>query len=451
MQDDNARGLEHHEATNPSYQNSPERDQLVQARRARQKGQSGISLGQRMLVGGLLATCAGGIFFLIGPAWKIFGSTDGNAQKTSQVSLRVDNETGQKPQLDFVVPANPAKTDNALNEQIKALQDQVASLKNGKTGMSGAEIQKLLETYNRTIAQKFESERKAIAEDNARLQAEAERAREAARRAEETARRQAEAQRNLEQQDKTQRESDSVLIDNSLTQEEAAKADQFAEETDKNRRFLKSNASSVVQTSVSQRLPDPSRMVVQGSIISAVLETAIDTSLPGSLRAQVMEPVYSFDGSRVMMPQGTILIGEFNNDVDFAQKRVLIAWNRAITPEGKSIALGSIGTDKLGRSGTEGNVDNRYGTKFGAAALISAITAVPTLIASQGRDGNSGSGSQGATVNVNTGGQAASDIGGNVGDQVNSALGKYLSLGPIIRIPQGEEIRIFVNRDLVFR
>jgi type IV secretion system protein VirB10 len=185
---------------------------------------------------------------------------------------------------------------------------------------------------------------------------------------------------------------------------------------------------------------------VQGTIISAVLETAIDTQLPGNLLAQVIEPVYSFDGSRVMMPAGTILIGQFRNDVDLAQKRVLIAWNRAITPDGQSVALGSTGTDTLGRAGTEGNVDNRYGTKFGAAILVSAITALPQAIAASSRSSSSGT-----TVNVGGGSQLASQVGTQVGGQASGVLDQYLSLPPVIRVPQGEEIRIFVNRDLVFR
>jgi type IV secretion system protein VirB10 len=187
--------------------------------------------------------------------------------------------------------------------------------------------------------------------------------------------------------------------------------------------------------------------VVQGTIISAVLESAIDTELPGNIRAQVMRPVYSFDGSRVLMPSGTILIGQFNDNIDIAQKRVLIAWNRAITPEGKSIALGSIGTDTLGRSGTTGNVDNRYATKFGAAILISAITVAPSMLASSRGGGESASGT---TVNVGAGNRLASGIGDTVGEQGSGMLKKYLSLPPVIRIPQGEEIRIFANRDLVF-
>jgi type IV secretion system protein VirB10 len=91
-------------------------------------------------------------------------------------------------------------------------------------------------------------------------------------------------------------------------------------------------------------------------------------------------------------------------------------------------------------------VDNRYGTKFGAAILVSAITALPQAIAASSRSSSSGT-----TVNVGGGSQLASQVGTQVGGQASGVLDQYLSLPPVIRVPQGEEIRIFVNRDLVFR
>jgi type IV secretion system protein VirB10 len=243
-----------------------------------------------------------------------------------------------------------------------------------------------------------------------------------------------------------QRESSSVVVDAAdAPAGVTTESDKSATDQNQNALFLKTAANSTFQTSVSRRLPDPSHTVVQGTIISAVLETAIDTELPGNIRAQVMEPVYSFDGARVLMPSGTILIGEFNNDVNLAQRRVLIAWNRAITPSGQSIALGSTGADTLGRSGTEGNVNNRYGTKFGAAILISAITTLPSILFNRNSQSESGTTSKGG------GGQVAGQMSDTASDQASGVLDKYLSLPPAIKIPQGEEIRIFVNRDLVFR
>jgi type IV secretion system protein VirB10 len=408
-----------------------EREALVRKRRARQTGASRqrrdpkLTMALALLVGGVI------VFAIVaGPrsAMRIFGIGKSD-QRTSKVSLEVDNQADPQSRLDFVVPAD-------AEPEVKKDPDTG----NRQSGLSNADIQKLLASYNDSMTRKLDSERKAMAEETARLRAEAE----------------AERLRtaNLAESqkiDQKQRESNAVIVDggggSAAPAGGLAAAGDGSVDLNANERFLKSAASSVVQTSVSQKLPDPSRTVVQGTIISAVLETAIDTELPGSIRAQVMQPVYSFDGTQVLMPSGTILIGQFNNDVDIAQQRVLIAWNRAITPEGKSIALGSIGTDTLGRSGTIGNVDNRYATKFGAAILISAITAAPAALA--GHQGGQAD-SSGTTINVGGGGKLASSVGDTVSGQGNDMLKKYLSLPPVIRIPQGEEIRIFANRDLVF-
>lgn len=437
-----------------------EREVLLDERRTRQTGSPKGAKKAKLMV---LALIGGATFLLIvvaGPSGvlKLLGVIGDDGRQTSSVDMEVDREKNAQTKLDFVVPgspeakkAEPVDPNLAWNERFKEMQDKLLEMERNRTPeISAGEIREMLSSYNETVTRRLEEERKAMAAENARLRAEAQRAEEERRRAEEEARQRALSSKERTEIDKKQRESDSVIVDdgnNAGGQQMAGADDALSADLDKNERFLKSAASSVVQTSVSQRLMDPSRMIVQGAIISAVLETAIDTQLPGNIKAQVMRPVYSFDGSRVLMPAGTMLIGQFSNDVDLAQKRVLIAWNRAVTPDGKSIAIGSTGTDTLGRAGTLGNVDNRYGTKFGAAVLISAITAIPSALSS--RTSSSDSGSSGTTVNI--GDQVANNTGSNVSDQANGVMQQYLSLPPIIRIPQGEEIRVFVNRDLVFR
>ncbi|PSS60631.1 conjugal transfer protein [Ensifer sp. NM-2] len=448
------------QGANPDDVASPDREQQVAARRARQGGNGKAGNTKLVITGALLLTGAALVIVVAGPsaALRIFGITSVDTQRTSQVDLSVGREANETVKLDFVVPAEPIEPpkedpSRALNEKIKALQDQILQMeRNRQPGVSDQEIKKMMADYNASVAQQLENQRKEMAAENARLKAEAEQANELRKRAEEAARLQQEALKQMKDLDQKQRESDAVIVDEAkegVSLGNGGDTGDLANELDSNKRFLKTNANSVVETSVSQNLTDPSSMVVQGTIISAVLETAIDTSLPGSLRAQITQPVYSFDGSRIMMPEGTILIGEFNNDVKLEQKRVMIAWNRAVTPEGKSIALGSIGTDRLGRSGTLGNVDNRYLKKFGAAALISTISAIPTLIEA-GTGGGRDSEGSGTTLNINGRSEAASEIGSGIGDQASDVLGEYLSLPPIIRVPQGEEIRIFVSRDLLF-
>lgn len=208
-----------------------------------------------------------------------------------------------------------------------------------------------------------------------------------------------------------------------------------------NQRFLKRNASQGWETAKASDLGDISNMIVQGTIISAVLETAIDSELPGNIRAQVVNPVYSYDGLNILMPAGTRLIGSYNPDISIAQKRVLIAWNRAITPEGKSVKLAATGVDRLGRGGQKGNVDTRFVQRFGTAVLITSITAIPSFLANEDANGNS---TTSAATNV------AQDVSDDLKDTTEDVLEEYLKLPPIIRVPQGTLMNVLVNQDLDF-
>lgn len=471
--DHNAGPLPHEVAeAKEEERRAAEREELLNARRARQ---TGSSRGGNVKLLATLGFIAASFFVFVmsagpGKILGLLGIGGGDNQRTSQIDMQVDREKEANSHLDFLVPAIPepprseVDPNAAFNEKFKALQEKLAEMeRNRQPGLSSGEVQRMLSGYNDAMTKRLEEERKAMADENARLRSEAQKAEEERRKAEDAAKLREEQYKLGREIEMKQRESKAVIVDDSgrgKIADAAAGGDAFSQDLDQNERFLKASAGGGWQTSVSKRLSDPSRTVVQGSIIAAVLETAIDTQLPGSIRAQVTRPVYSFDGSRVLMAPGTILIGQFNNDVDIAQKRVLIAWNRAITPDGKSIALGSIGTDRLGRSGSLGNVDNRYGTKFGAAMLVSAITAVPTILSEQlGKSSKSSgttinigsSGGGGSSGGTGAGAQLANSMGGDLSDQASGVLEKYLTLPPVIRIPQGEEIRVFVNRDLIFR
>lgn len=208
-----------------------------------------------------------------------------------------------------------------------------------------------------------------------------------------------------------------------------------------NEQFLKSAASQGWETARAGQLEDISKTIVQGTIISAVLETAINTELPGNIRAQVMSPVFSYDGQNILMPKGTRLIGTYNPKISIAQKRVLIAWNRAITPDGKSVKLAATGIDRLGRGGQNGNVDTRFAQRFGTAVLISSIAAIPSFLANDDANGNT---TTGAATDV------AQDVSDDLKDTTEDVLEEYLSLPPIIRVPQGTLMNVLVNQDLVF-
>jgi type IV secretion system protein VirB10 len=458
-----------------------QREALLEERRARQMGGGKGGRGQMFKLAMLGGCAAVAMVIVIGPTagLRMLGmGEDETAQKASNVDLEVEKQVDHQLKMDFLTPEGPeeppaADPNREWNKRFETLQKELEAVAraNSQPEVSLGDVNDLLKKYNEQMSDKLAEERRKMSSENDRLRKEAARLEEEMRRREAEAQKEEQRRKEMQDTEKLRRQSQGVLLDESGTARTASgsmggsaagPALSYPDDQDVNERFLASAAGSGFETSASENLTDPSRTVVQGTIISAVLETAINTELPGNIRAQVMEPVFSFDGTRILMPRGTILIGTFNNEVDVAQKRVLIAWNRAVTPEGKSIALGSTGTDLLGRSGTAGNVDNRLTTKFGAGLLISTISAIPAAVGALLNNDHDSRG--GTTINIGAGAgsgasgggnsaaqQAASGIAGQMSEQSQGILEKYLSLPPVIRIPQGEEIRVFVNRDLVFR
>jgi len=189
--------------------------------------------------------------------------------------------------------------------------------------------------------------------------------------------------------------------------------------------------STVTQAEV---IANPSNTIIQGTMIQAVMETALDSSLPGQTRAVVSEDVYSVDGARLLIPRGSRLIGRYRAGVDIAQRRVTIAWDRIILPAGQTVQISSFGGDELGRSGVTGFVDTRFAERFGSAALISLISAAPGAAASEVQD--------------ETAADALENVGDDLADATDSVIGDYLSIGPVIYVDQGARVTVMVDRDL---
>ncbi len=179
------------------------------------------------------------------------------------------------------------------------------------------------------------------------------------------------------------------------------------------------------------RIANGGDMVPQGAVVAAVLETAIDSDLPGYVRAVVSRDVSGFDGRKILIPRGSRLIGQYKSGLAAGQSRAFVVWQRLIRPDGVSIQLGSPGTDTLGRAGLSGKVDGHFLKRFGSAMLLSVIDA------GLGRLQN-----RGANVIVQSANDARS--------VASTALERDINIPPTVKVPQGTPIRIFIARDLDF-
>ncbi|WP_108816834.1 TrbI/VirB10 family protein [Loktanella sp. Alg231-35] len=194
--------------------------------------------------------------------------------------------------------------------------------------------------------------------------------------------------------------------------------------------------NGALPTTVTQAevIANPANTVVQGTMIQAAMETAISSELPGQVRAVISEDVHSYDGSRILIPRGSKLIGRYRAGADIAQSRITVAWDRIILPNNQTVKISSFGGDELGRSGVTGFVDTRFGERFGSAALISLISALPGAAAAQVQD--------------ETSAEILEDVGDDFADSTEGVIDEYLSIGPVIYVDQGARITVMVDRDL---
>ncbi len=181
-----------------------------------------------------------------------------------------------------------------------------------------------------------------------------------------------------------------------------------------------------------------------GSVIPAVLVTGINSDLPGSISAQVRETVYdSLDPDVVLIPQGTRLIGKYSSDVAYGQRRVLVAWNQVIFPNGSTIDLkGMEGTDGQGQAGFRDLVDNHYMRIFGSAILMSLLSAGAQL-------------SQPQNSNMFTAPSAGQEAAAAMGQELNmvgqNLLNRNLNIQPTLIIRPGYAFNVLVSRTMILR
>lgn len=177
------------------------------------------------------------------------------------------------------------------------------------------------------------------------------------------------------------------------------------------------------------RFQNPGTTVPKGTVIQAVLETAVDSNRPGFARAIVSRDVLGFDGSRVLIPRGSRILGEYKSDIALGQNRVLIQWQRLTRPDGIIVNMDSPSADPLGRAGIRGKVNTHFFQRFAGAILQSALDI----------------GTQLATREV-----SRDSIYIGLPGVMQGAVLTPEKIPPTIKVRQGTSVSVFVARDLDF-
>lgn len=213
---------------------------------------------------------------------------------------------------------------------------------------------------------------------------------------------------------------------------------------------LQKSKSGVAATFINDR----SHTIAQGKLLTAVLETAINTEAPGSVRGIVSRDVYGESGSEILIPRGSRLFGSYSSKVLQGQGRVEINWTRLIRSDGVDLSISFNASDQFGRSGIPGEVDNKYGSVV-ANSLLTSILAVGGVAAAQKLLTNGSSTTtttnptQGTTTTTGSAAnQAIYDVSKTITDTLGQVIGNRIDVNPVIRVPQGTKVTVIVNSDI---
>lgn len=125
--------------------------------------------------------------------------------------------------------------------------------------------------------------------------------------------------------------------------------------------------------------PEQKFLLRRRSIFQCVLDTGIRTNYPGFVECHLLQPLYSSDGSVIIARAGAIFYGEQKVELKAGQSSVFTTWTDMETSTGRPgerpvrAALNGLGTDPMGRSGTDAEVDNHWGQRIGGAVMLSTF------------------------------------------------------------------------------
>lgn len=211
---------------------------------------------------------------------------------------------------------------------------------------------------------------------------------------------------------------------------------------DRKEAFLAGDGATATRNAGELEAPASPYQVMAGTVIPAALLTGINSDLPGQAIASVTEDVRdSATGMHLLIPQGSRLIGRYDSQVAFGQRRVLLVWTRLILPDTSSIALDRLpGIDPSGYAGLEDGVDWHWSRILAGAAISTLLGVGAEMAAPEARsddDRVSAAGRDGAQDTFNRVGQAIAE--------------RNLDIQPTLTARPGFPLRVMVHKDLVLR
>jgi type IV secretion system protein VirB10 len=203
--------------------------------------------------------------------------------------------------------------------------------------------------------------------------------------------------------------------------------------------FLKSGPEKAIYNPHPLQTPASPYQLMAGTVIAASLITGLNSDLPGFVIAQVTESIYdTVSGRHLLIPQGSRLIGRYDNIVAFGQERALVVWQRIILPDGTSIVIDNLpATDTGGYAGLADQVDFHTWKLLKGVALATVLGVGSELVFGSSDSDLVKALQQSTQATTNRAGQRL--------------IERQLNVQPTITVRPGWPLRVIVHKDIVLR
>ena len=207
--------------------------------------------------------------------------------------------------------------------------------------------------------------------------------------------------------------------------------------------FLRSGLEKEIYNPHGLQTPASPYQLMAGTVIAASLVTGLNSDLPGFVIAQVTENIFdSVTGRFLLLPQGSRLIGKYDNVVAFGQERALVIWQRIILPDGSSVVIDSLpATDTGGYAGLADQVDLHTWQLLKGIALATVLGVGSELVF--GGLGGSGDSDLIRALQLST--QSTTNRAGQ------RLIERHLNVQPTITVRPGWPLRVIVHKDIILR
>lgn len=185
----------------------------------------------------------------------------------------------------------------------------------------------------------------------------------------------------------------------------------------------------------------PPYVVYEGTTIDTALINRLDGDASGPVKVLVTNPVYSHDQQHVLIPEGTVALGEVHKigGAGFGQQRRLaVVFHRLIMPDGYSVDLDQFqGLNQIGETGLKDKVNHHYLQVFGTSIALGVIAAGAEM--SNGGGALTGNGEDAFKYGVAS----------SVSNSATTVLDRFLNIPPTITVREGHRVKVYISQDLL--